>query len=218
MNKTDAEVITRMPVKCFHCGNETLMKTVGEFRWNEDDEFYSKHIYRLLVCPVCYKITLLYSYSNDILRYNYRSDGYTEDKILYPSSSFDSEAMPLIIKEAFEAALKVRNIDKYVCLMSLRRTLELILKDKGATKWGLKDKIEEIASRGLLPDVLKEASALTKMLGDTAAHDKDITVGAYDVESMAEFVEYIIDYLYVLPYKIERYKKKLNAKEDTTHV
>jgi hypothetical protein len=97
--------------------------------------------------------------------------------------------------------------------MALRRTLELILKDKGAIKWGLKDKIEEIAEKGLLPDTLKEASSLAKALGDSAAHDKNLEINQYDVESMAEFVEYIIEYLYVIPEKISSYKERFEEKK-----
>ena len=96
--------------------------------------------------------------------------------------------------------------------MALRRTLELILKDKGATKWGLKDKIEEIAQKGLLPDALKEASSLAKELGDTAAHDKDLEIELYDVEAMAEFIGFIIEYLYVVPSKITDYKIRFDEK------
>ena len=96
----------------------------------------------------------------------------------------------------------------------IRWTLELILKDKGATKWGLKDKIEETAEKGLLPDTLKEASALTKILGDSAAHDKPLEIDEYDVSSMAEFVEYIIEYLYIIPDKIKSYKERFSSKED----
>ena len=44
----------------------------------------------------------------------------------------------------------------------------------------IKDKIEEIAEKGLLPDTLKEASSLAKLLGDTAAHDKeDLDIDQY---------------------------------------
>ena len=108
--------------------------------------------------------------------------------------------------------MKTKSIDKYVCLMALRRTLELLLKDKGATQWGLKDKIEEIAAKGLLPDTLKEASSLAKVLGDTAAHDKELEIDQYDVEAMAEFIGFIIEYLYVVPDKISAYKVRFDAK------
>lgn len=85
---------------------------------------------------------------------------YDEKNILFPVNSINRNSVPQKIKEAYAAALKVKEIDKYVCLMALRHTLELLLKDKGAVKWALKNKIEEIAAKGLLPDALKEASTL----------------------------------------------------------
>ena len=137
---------------------------------------------------------------------------YDEKNILFPINSINSNSIPQKIKEAYAAALKVKEIDKFVCLMALRRTLELLLKDKGATKWGLKDKIEEIAEKGLLPDALKEASSLAKILGDTAAHDKEIEIDQQDVEAIAEFIRFIIEYLYIVPDKISNYKRRLDAK------
>ena len=96
--------------------------------------------------------------------------------------------------------------------MALRRTLELMLKDQGATKWGLKDKIEEVAAKGLLPDTLKEASSFAKVLGDTAAHDKEVEIDSYDIETIAEFISYIIEYLYIIPNKIRAYREVLDSK------
>lgn len=66
-----------------------------------------------------------------------------------------------------------------------------------------------------MPDTLKEASSLTKILGDTAAHDKDLEIDQYDVEAMAEFIGFIIEYLYIIPDKINDYKERLDAKLST---
>lgn len=214
---TPKEVI----IKCFHCGNETLMRQTGEFQWGsrnvEYDDFDYHYTYEMFACPVCHKITLRQIYSDEtMIDVGCRGEMlmYNSKTILYPINSIDSSSIPPKIKEAFESALKTKGIDKNVCLMALRRTLELILKDKGATKWGLKDKIEEIAQKGLLPDTLKEASSLTKILGDSAAHDNDLEIDQYDVDSMAEFVEFIIEYLYIIPDKINTYKGRLSSKTD----
>lgn len=208
-------------IKCFHCGNETPMSQIGEYSWGSRDMEYEDfdylYEYKLFACPVCHKVTLRESYGDETMIVSH-PDGemrYHCDKtILFPTNSIDSGSIPLKVKEAYEAALKVKSIDKYVGLLALRRTLELVLKDKGATKWGLKDKIEEIAEKGILPNTLKEASSLTKILGDSAAHDKEIDIEQQDVESMAEFVEYIIEYLYVVPDKINSYKQRLSSKTD----
>ena len=148
------------------------------------------------------------------MRYNGYGDieDYSKDTILFPINSIGDSSVPPKIRDSFEAALKTQSIDSNLCLIALRRTLELVLKDKGATKWGLKDKIEEIAEKRLLPDTLKEASSLTKILGDSAAHDKDIDIDENDVLSMSEFIRYIIEYIYIVPDKLERYKERFNMK------
>lgn len=206
-------------IKCFHCGNETPMQKVGEHSWGSrdlgDSEFDFLYKYELFACPVCHKVTLRQAYSDETMIHFHNCDEYSyydSKNILYPHSSIESTSVPKKVKEAYEAALKTKSIDKYICLMALRRTLELLLKDKGATKWGLQAKIEEIAAKGLLPDTLKEASSLAKILGDTAAHDKELEIDQYDVEAMAEFVGYIIEYLYIVPDKISSYKLRLDEK------
>ena len=206
-------------IKCFHCGNETPMKKVGEYSWGSRDLDYSEFDflfkYELFACPVCHKVTLRQSYGDESM-VNYHTDDqlgfYDEQNILFPLNSIESDFVPSKIKATYEAALKTKGIDKNICLMALRRTLELMLKDQGAAKWGLKDKIEEVAAKGLLPDTLKEASSFAKALGDTAAHDKELELDSYDSETIAEFIRYIIEYLYIIPNKISTYKKVFDNK------
>ncbi len=208
-------------IKCYHCGNQTPMKQVGEYSWGSRDERYSDFDYlseyKLFACPVCHKVTLIESYGDETM-IDYRPNDTMfwqhKDTVLFPINSIEDVSVPPKIKDAFEAALKTQSIDTSLCLIALRRTLELVLKDKGATKWGLKDKIEEIAEKGLLPDTLKEASSLTKILGDSAAHDKDIDIDENDVLSMSEFVRYIIEYIYIVPDRLERYKERFSTKNN----
>ncbi len=209
-------------IKCFHCGNETPMKKVGEYSWGSRDLDYSEFEefdflfkYELFACPVCHKVTLRQTYGDESMIQYHANDQlsfYDEQSILFPLSSIESNYVPSKIKAAYEAALKTKGIDKHICLMALRRTLELMLKDQGATKWGLKDKIEEVAAKGLLPDTLKEASSFAKVLGDTAAHDKEVEIDSYDIETIAEFISYIIEYLYIIPNKIRAYREVLDSK------
>ena len=216
---------TEEVMKCFHCGNETLMLREGQYSWGSRDigyeDFGFQYEYELFVCPVCHKVTLREIYSDETMISSVQHgqmEQCNDKKILYPINSIENNSIPVKIKESYDAALKTKNIDKYVCLMALRRTLELILKEKGATKWGLKDKIEEIAKKGILPDTLKEASSLTKILGDSAAHDKEIEIDQLDVESMTEFVRFIIEYLYVIPDKINTYKEFLGYKTEKRRI
>jgi hypothetical protein len=202
-------------LQCLYCGNKTLMDMVGQhkYSWDEGQGYYGYFLYKMFRCPICDRVTFHQTYW-DCAQTDYDGSDLVDEEILYPVNSIDSNAMPQKIKDAFESALKIRNIDNSVCLMALRRTLELICIDKEATKWGLKDKIEELAQKGVLPEALKEASSFTKILGDSAAHDKGLDLNIQDINSMIDFVEYIIEYLYVLPYKLERYKKRLDSLEE----
>lgn len=191
------------------------MRQTGRYYWSPSEGFDREHLYEMFACPVCHEVTLRERYTDEIMM-DYNDDGIMiqtyRKTILYPTNSMNHDSIPLNVKEAFGSALKTKSIDKNVCLMALRRTLELILKDKGATKWGLKDKIEEIADKGLLPETLKEASSLTKILGDSAAHGKELEIDQDDIDNMVKFIEFIIEYLYIIPYKIGTCKQKLSSR------
>jgi hypothetical protein len=193
------------------------MRQTGEYKWGSNDDFSFFFNYKMFACPVCHKITLMETYGDEtMIAPNYSGEyvWFTEDTILYPINSIDSKSMPKKIKESYEAALKVRNIDTNACVLLLRRTLEIILTDQGATKWGLAEKIEEIAQRGLLPDSLKEASFFAKRFGDSAAHGKDLVADEQDMNSLIEFIEYIIEYLYIIPSRLKEFKMKIDHEEE----
>lgn len=58
--------------------------------------------------------------------------GITQSEYCYPNVSVQSNGVPDRIKDAFDVALKVKNIDSAICLLSFRRVLEAICKDIGA--------------------------------------------------------------------------------------
>jgi hypothetical protein len=99
--------------------------------------------------------------------------------------------LPKAVQEAFTSALKVRKVDSNACAIMLRRTLEIILIDQGATKWGLEGKIKEVAEMKRLPDSLREASFFAKLFGDSVAHDKELNPDETDINSLVEFIQYI---------------------------
>jgi hypothetical protein len=206
-------------LKCYFCGNETLMNLVGEYRddWgNEDFSGYS--IYRMFACPVCHKVTLHEEYWEEgMFRYDNRGnmEEYATEEILYPFNTLKGNNLPAEVKEAFESALKTKNINSAVCSMALRRTLEIICAEKGAEGQDLWQKIEDLSKKGVLPPELKHASTITRKYGNIGAHDIKVSIPSHELDNIIEFVQYIIDYLYILPHKLKRAEKRLlNAKED----
>lgn len=202
-------------IQCLYCGNKTLMNRVGQhkYSWDEGQGYWGYFLYSMYACPICNRVTFHQTYW-DCAQTDYDGTDFVDEEILYPVNALKTNALPPVIKNAFEAALKVKNIDDDVCLLALRRTLELILVDKGAIKWGLKDKIEELAKGNILPDTLKEASLIAKMLGDSAAHTEGTNTTIHDINKLVDFIEYLLEYFYILPDKISELKKQLDKTKE----
>lgn len=190
---------------CNYCGNTTLMDEVGRHKDEKEDGqgFYEFDLYQMFNCPICNNVTFHHSYWN--VSYN----EYSDDEVLYPNQIVLPHQVPTEIKKAYEAAIKVRYIDNALCLMGLRKTIELICINNDAKGYNLNNKIKDLAVRGILPEQLKSASDLTKDFGNMGAHLVEININSSDLNHIIEFVQYIIEYLYILPHKIESLSKKM---------
>ena len=202
---------------CYFCGNSTLMNLVGEHisNWDDGEGYYGYSKYHMYECPVCRKVSLMELYW-DMTQTEYHDgeiEEYTVDEILYPINTYQEKNLPKQVKEAFEAALKTKNIDNAVCLIALRRTLEIILKEKGAEGSNLWNKIEDLSKKGILPQELKHASTITKTYGNMGAHDSQITIQKFELEQIVDFVKYVMEYLYILPGKLKSIQILLEKRE-----
>lgn len=200
-------------LQCLYCGNKTLMNKVGDHRFEEkDDETWFYRISRMYACPICYRVTFaeVECFSEDCGPWN---EDYPSENTIFPVNSLSSgHHLPKIIKEAFEASLKVKNIDDALCLIALRRTLELVCKDKKAKGKSLSQMIKSLSNNNILPPALIEVSTITRLFGNIGAHDNNGEVSAHEINQVTEFVEYILDYLYVLPAKIKSLQRRLGIK------
>ena len=201
-------------IQCLYCGNKTVMNQVGEHihNWDDGEGYYGYFNHSMYKCPICNNITFYQEYSDSAMRVLNNSgeiEQEIDEEILYPINKFSPKYLPNNIKDAYEAALKTKNIDVAVCLIALRRTLEIVCNDKDATGRSLAEKIEDLSRKGVLPKELKNASKITKSFGNLGAHGEEITISVRELEELIKFVEYILEYLYILPRKIEELEKKL---------
>ena len=202
--------------QCYHCGNKGLLNVLSQHTKEWIDYEYDEYgndigvsfredmKWSLLECAVCGKVTLYEEYSNSV-------DEYCDMKeILYPLSRYDGIGVPTFIKSAFESALKVKQIDSAICLLSLRRTLEAICKDKNAEGNNLEKKIEHLISKGVLPVGLEDACWVIRQLGNDAAHADKSVFYVDEVNQVISFVELILEYLYSAPIKMSKLKERID--------
>jgi len=208
-------------LQCFYCGNNTLMNLVGEHKYNWDEcdgEFHGYYNYQMFSCPVCGKVTFLEQYWDSLL--SDQNDNYSskpQEEILYPANKIHVDYVPPNVKDRYETALKTKNIDSAICLIALRKTLEIICEEKKAKGQSLWTKITDLSKKGILPPELKNASTITKNYGNIGAHGENIYISPFELDLNINFVQYIIDYLYILPAKLDEAQKKLKTVKSNNH-
>lgn len=204
---------------CFHCGNTGLMRYIGKTGWKHEDvaEDYEGNIvsYTLIEhedwyvfeCPVCNKPVIISEYTIDV------ADTPPERTTEYPTIAVSPDGVPKEIYSAFESAVKTKGIDYSICLLSLRRVLEMICKEKVAKGNNLEKKIDDLIEKKVLPPMIEDACWIIRQLGNDAAHADKMEVYSYDIEQVIGYVSTIIDYLYSMPYRVGKMKKKIEERK-----
>ncbi|MPN46987.1 hypothetical protein SDC9_194586 [bioreactor metagenome] len=90
----------------------------------------------------------------------------------------------------------------------------MMCKGQGENDGDLYKKLENLSSRNIMPPILNDMATILRRLGNAAAHADEADFPQEVVRSMIEFTQTILDYVYVLPDKLESIQKKL-SKEAT---
>lgn len=202
---------------CYHCGNKTSMDLVSSYLNRITDvaviDIYPYQMtfddnYAIYICPVCNESTIKKYHTNSE---EYDTDGspFVDEKVLYPRIEVNMSYLPDNIQKSYEAALKVKHIDNAIAALSLRRTLEMVCKNKGITDGDLYKKLKQLSVKGFLPPILDEMASILRDVGNAAAHADDIHFNDNMVDSLLEFTETILDYIYTLPKKLKRLQNQL---------
>lgn len=210
--------------KCSNCNNETLMEIHARNKIENGDLFGDSYYYDeqiVLKCPSCRNYNIINAYWDSSYGKVTESKKYEDiycgdnvyETILYPVvyelSNGANGIVPNDILKTFRKSLELKSVDSDSCLVKLRKTLELICNDKNVIGHNLNDKLKKLFELGILPSTLKSASNITRKLGNMGAHESDIEISTTELSSTIKLVEYIIQYIYILPKEIEILEKKI---------
>lgn len=188
-------------IRCFHCGNIVPMKLVGRdvSTWDEGNPYIGVEEWSFYMCPTCKEPTLICYYwqQNDK-----KITSPIGRSVMYPDNLFDDRSIPENIRKAYMAAAATKSLDNSVSLLAWRRVLELTCKDLGAKGNSLYDQISDLSNRNILPSSLQDASNLIRSLGNAGAHSDDFSDKWMNLTDIESLVKYILEYVYVLPQKI----------------
>ena len=213
--------IEKRTYTCYSCGNTGILQKIAAFDnpvYEYDQNAYGVVIGQFLVentewylfrCPVCGNPVLVSVYG-----FNGMSDDFEDVSVAYPKIDICYEGVPTNIKNAFESAVKTKGIDKAICLLSLRRTLEMICKDKNAVGRDMESKIKNLIEEKVLPEMMTDACWIVRQSGNDAAHADDVYFTEYEVQEAIKYVAIIIDYLYSLPVRMSKLRSRIEKRKE----
>ncbi len=93
-----------------------------------------------------------------------------------------------------------------------RSALQIALRDHGAQGRNLKKEIDDLATKGVLPPIIKDWSNNIRELGNNSAHPQpsQAPTTSQDARDIARFLDFLLEYLYTLPHQIEKYRERRN--------
>lgn len=157
-----------------------------------------QHAAHVLVCqnPRCGLASLLLT------------NGVANPDSIYPNpqATYEAPGVPEAIAEDFEEALGCQAAGFVLGAAVVgRRVLQSALVDKGAQKYNLVDQINEIGD-DVLPKLLKIASQQVRLIGNDAAHLREVS--NEDAAALISFVQQVLYQMYTLPFELDAAAQK----------
>lgn len=178
---------TRISTPCPHCGHNGTFESVG------NDVKNSNYILGLRRCPNGRCFGHLFFVYNDVSKVI---------TITYPADSipFDKENIPEKVLNAFQEAVISHSNNCFIAsAIMIRKTLEEICSNRGATGKNLYAKLEDLGTKIVIPKDLIEGMQELRLLGNDAAHIESNTfdeVGKNEIEISIEFTKEILKAVY----------------------
>ncbi|TCK85554.1 DUF4145 domain-containing protein [Albibacterium bauzanense] len=178
---------TRISTRCPHCGHNGTFESVGADIQNNNKTFGLRR------CPngKCFG-HLFFIYNNQS----------SELIITHPSDTipFDKENIPDKVLNAFQEAIISHSNNCFIAsAIMIRKTLEEICVDRGATGKNLYARLQDLGTKIVIPKELIEGMQELRLLGNDAAHIESNTfdeVGKNEVEISIEFTKEILKAVY----------------------
>jgi hypothetical protein len=127
-----------------------------------------------------------------------------KSRILYPNL-IDSGNIPIEVRNRIEQARRIKSLNVDAFCLAIRKCIEIICKLNGIEKGSLFSKLERLCEIHTLPPLVMEAANHIRVLGNQAAHDLE-DIHPINAEQIEEFLQVLIEYLYILPAKLRWFK------------
>jgi hypothetical protein len=172
------------------------------------------------VCGTCAALNLY----GDHLQLN--EDPFVEKKLknfrLYPKGSSilpeshmlsPKDPIPYQILNLYEEVWAIRYRAPSAFIGQIRRLLEYICDDQGATGRTLFKKLEHLAEKGVFPGHIENITEMLRLVGNLGAHATGARLDQWDAAHIDDFFRFVVEYVYIAPAKLKRMRERLSVRE-----
>jgi len=119
-----------------------------------------------------------------------------------------------------QARRKLTDENWDAAVMMARSSLQAALREQNAEGRNLKQEIDDLAKKGILPLIIQDWAHNVRELGNESAHPKSDqeATDPKDAKDIVNFLDFLLEYLYTLPKKIKDYQARNDYKEKEKNV
>lgn len=206
-------------ITCPHCGNKTPQvveyetTSIEKVSTGDGQVFPIKDYYFLVRCRTCKEISLYGSWELAEDPYDLE-----EAYCLYPKIEAIPSNIPDVIRRSYNEAKKVEKISPAAFVVLIGKSLECLCEDKKAEGNNLKNKLDDLAKKGIIPKTLLKMGHSVRLLRNIGAHPSDYDITEEEVSIIGDFFAAVIEYVYVAPEKIKSLEEKLKRYKTTKNI
>jgi Domain of unknown function (DUF4145) len=199
-------------LSCGHCGFAGPIKHKGDVIVHQEVEgdFHRggivwSTIVSVYVCPKCEEPTVWqYIWTRDLFEQH-------GDRRLYATLR-DNSPVPSRVRARLDEALRIKTISPSYYAVSIRRMLETVCNEEGASGRDLFQKLDDLVSKQRIPAQLADVAHQLRELGNLGAHDADVEISPEDVPVIEDLADAILEYLYRAPTKLASVQQALSQR------
>lgn len=189
---------------CPHCGNSAPQRLIQSHYNSECDadgqQTAPPEGYFVSVCDTCNGLLLYLAYG-----YVPEESDFLSSELLWPDDARVPIDIPEEVGDIYREALKLRKLSPAAFAIHIRKALEAVCDEQRVPSGTLDSRLKKLSEMGSIPSVLGEMAFTIKDLGNIAAHDLKNTISVFEVCCIEDYFRAILDYLYVMPAKLELY-------------
>ncbi|HTC71559.1 MAG TPA: DUF4145 domain-containing protein [Solirubrobacteraceae bacterium] len=194
------------PFICPHCEQASTALVCGKAFWPGSDDSPPVE-WTMVQCDRCSEPTIQ-------LREDY-GGGFADDDhpaTIYPAPTRLSTNIPSGLRRDWEEAQTCFRAKAHAaCVVMVRRTLEGACADQGVKERTLAKNLKKLAEDGLVDETLAQWADALRIVGNRGAHSTGTEVPREDAEDALAFAEALLDHIYVLRMRFERFRKRLES-------